>query len=136
MPDGAQELSGRGRRWQLVEELVDRPEPDREVVAVVAVAEHRVEPGQRRGVAVDRPPRTPEAGAQAFGIDRGAVLTGGRHGAGGAGHAVLDAGALSDHGARVPECRPGWAAGSIAHGHRITTGVAFIADPCRILLAS
>jgi hypothetical protein len=34
-------------------ELLDRPEPGRKVVAVVPIAEDRIEPGQCRSVAVD-----------------------------------------------------------------------------------
>ena len=46
---------------QLGQELVDGPEPDDEVVAVVAVAEDGVEPGQVRGVALDDPTQRPSA---------------------------------------------------------------------------
>ena len=47
MADGPQQLPGERVGGQLAEHVVDGSEPDDEVVAVVAVAENRVEPGQR-----------------------------------------------------------------------------------------
>ncbi len=68
--DGSEDLAGRRLGRQIREQLVDGPEPDDEVVAVVAVAEDRVESGQLALVPSDDPAATRETGAQRGGIDR------------------------------------------------------------------
>ena len=54
---------------QLGEQRVDGPEADHEVVAVVAVAQDRVEPGQVGGVALDDDPAAPQRRPDGGGID-------------------------------------------------------------------
>jgi len=64
MADGPEDLAGR-RLWrQLGEQLVDGPEPDPEVVAVVAIAEDRIEPGQLLLMSDDDPFAARQAGPQ------------------------------------------------------------------------
>jgi hypothetical protein len=54
---------------KLFEQLLDRPEARREVVAVVAVTEDRVETGQRRSMPIDRTPGPAQAGSDVIGAD-------------------------------------------------------------------
>ena len=70
MPDRAEEVARAGIGRKLREELLDRPESCREVVAVVAVAEDGIQPGQRRCVAVDGLPGTMERRPEVGCIDR------------------------------------------------------------------
>ena len=70
MADGLQDLAGRRARRQFGQQLVDRPEPDDEVVAVVAVAQDGVEPRQVAGVAGDDPAAPFEPGSQRDGVER------------------------------------------------------------------
>ena len=65
MPDGAQQLAGGCLGRQVREHRVDRPEADHEVVAVVAVAEDRIEAGQVGGMPLDDDPAAPQRGADA-----------------------------------------------------------------------
>jgi hypothetical protein len=73
VPDGSQQFPGKRLVGHLGEQLFDGPEAGREVVAVIAVAEERVEPRQRRRVAVDGPTSTEEAGPDPGGVDGSAV---------------------------------------------------------------
>ena len=72
MPDRLEELAGRCLGGQIGQQLVDRPEADDEVVAVVAVAENRVEPGQARAWRRDDPSAASEPGPQRDGVERSA----------------------------------------------------------------
>ena len=56
---------------QLGEELLDGPEAERQVVAVVAVAEHRIEAGERGGMAVDRRAGPPKGSPEVSRVDGG-----------------------------------------------------------------
>lgn len=67
--DGAEQVPRRRLGRKLGEELVDRPESRREVVAVVPVAEDGVEPRQRRGMPLDRSEGAPEPGPEVSCID-------------------------------------------------------------------
>ena len=69
VPDRPEEVAGRRLGRELSEELLDGPESGREVVAVVAVAEDGVEPGQRGGMAVDGPPGAMQGGPKIGGVD-------------------------------------------------------------------
>ena len=60
---GPQQDAGRRVGGQLGQELVDGAEADDEVVAVIPVAEHGVQPGQVRAVALDDPTAAGERGA-------------------------------------------------------------------------
>ena len=62
--DGLKDLARRRGVGQLGQELADRSEPDHEVVAVVAVAEDRVEPGQMARMPGDHPVAPFEAGPE------------------------------------------------------------------------
>jgi hypothetical protein len=70
VPDGLQQLPGECPRVEFVQQLLHRPEPDREVVTVVAVAQDRIEACQALGVPVDREACAQEAGTQGVGVDR------------------------------------------------------------------
>ena len=52
-----QQLAGECLHRELDQQLLDRPEADREVVAVVPVAEDGIQLGERDGVAIDDAPR-------------------------------------------------------------------------------
>ena len=99
--DRAQHLAGRGLGGQLGQHLVDRSEADDEVVAVVPVAEDRIESCQLTLVARDDPPAAGEAGANGGGIDRWSV-PGVRGGGAGDGAARRPRASR-----RPPECRRG-----------------------------
>ena len=61
MADGPQQLAGRRVGRQVGEHRLDGAEPDDEVVAVVTVAQHRIEPGQLARVALDDDPAAARA---------------------------------------------------------------------------
>ena len=77
MAHGPQQLPGECLVRQLRQQRIDRPEADHEVVAVVAVAEDRVEPGEVGGVPLDDDPAAPQRRAQRVAaIDRRASWRG------------------------------------------------------------
>ncbi len=61
--------SQRPVRRELGQENLDGPEAGREVVAVVTVAQDRVEVRQRSGMAIDRPPGAQQARPQPRRVD-------------------------------------------------------------------
>ena len=69
VPDRAEEVSRRRLGGELSQELLHRPKSGREVVAVVTVTEDGVEPGERRCMAVDRPPGAMNGGPKIGGVD-------------------------------------------------------------------
>ena len=70
MADPREELARRRLERQLVQEFLDRAEADREVVAMITVAEHSIEPRQCGRMPIDSQPRSAEPGAQISGGDR------------------------------------------------------------------
>jgi hypothetical protein len=70
MADRAQQLPGERLLGQLGEQLFDRPEANREVVAMVPVAEDGVESGQRGGVAIDDLSRPRQAAPERRAVDQ------------------------------------------------------------------
>ena len=96
--NGPQQLAGQGLGRQLVEQRLDRPKSDDQVVAVVAIAKDRIEPGQPVGVPLhDRRHRT-RAARTACGIDHGLGRPRGAHGR-------PSVGACSTDGQRAPAPR-------------------------------
>ena len=69
VPDRPQDVAGRGLGGQIGQQVVDRAEADDEVVAVVAVAQHSVEPGEARRMAGDDRPAAGEPGTQPRGVE-------------------------------------------------------------------
>jgi hypothetical protein len=69
MTDRTQQLPGAGLGRKLVEHGIDRAEPDDEVVAVVAVAEDRVQPGEVRGVTLHDSTTAAECAANRAGVN-------------------------------------------------------------------
>jgi hypothetical protein len=69
MADRAEQVAGQRLNRKLSQELLDRPETGREIVAVVAVAEDGVESGQCGRVAIDRPSGSVEGGPKVRGSD-------------------------------------------------------------------
>jgi hypothetical protein len=69
--NGPKQFAGPGLGRQLVEQLVDRPEPDRQVLAVIPVAEHGVEARKPRLVAVDNAVALAQGGAHRGSVERG-----------------------------------------------------------------
>jgi hypothetical protein len=69
MADRAEEVAGQRLGRKLSEELLDRPETGREIVAVVAVAKDGVESGQAGRVAIDSPSSPVEGGPKIRGSD-------------------------------------------------------------------
>jgi hypothetical protein len=78
--DGAEQLTRRALGRQLGERPVNRPEPDDEVVPVVAVAQGRVEPGEVVGMPLGRDATPLERGSDGAGIDRSDANGGSGHG--------------------------------------------------------
>ena len=69
VPNGAQELAGRGVGRQLAQHLANCSEPDDKVVAVITVPEDCIEAGQVRGVSPDEPLAPAEGGSNGGAID-------------------------------------------------------------------
>ncbi len=81
VPHGPQQLPGECLGRQLGEHRIHGPKPDHEVVAVIAVAQHRVQTGQVRGMALARTTLAPpKGGADGGGIGRCGRGDGGAHG--------------------------------------------------------
>jgi hypothetical protein len=90
MYDGPQQLTGRGVVRKLGEQPIHSPEPDHQVVPVVTIAEHGIEPGEVRRVSFHDRATTSQPGADTSGVDdiRVPGRCGGREGSGHSGPRV------------------------------------------------